>query len=54
MAYQYYNQEKHNAPPLLEGGYHGDTLGAMSVGGSLLWLSTVNVTAPDLVLSRHI
>lgn len=39
MAYQYwYNQgEKRTKFISFEGGYHGDTLGAMSVGGSSPW-----------------
>lgn len=42
MAYQYwYNQgEKRTKFIGFEGGYHGDTLGAMSVGGSSPWWQT--------------
>lgn len=42
MAYQYwYNQgEKRTKFISFEGGYHGDTLGAMSVGGSSPWWQT--------------
>lgn len=43
MAYQYwYNQGERQRTKFIsfEGGYHGDTLGAMSVGGSSPWWQT--------------
>lgn len=43
MAYQYwYNQGEKQRTSFIsfEGGYHGDTLGAMSVGGSTSWWHT--------------
>jgi adenosylmethionine-8-amino-7-oxononanoate aminotransferase len=43
MAYQYwYNQGETQRTSFIgfEGGYHGDTLGAMSVGGSTSWWQT--------------